>query len=160
MKKKQFIDGIRLVTTTEPDYDAGTPWGREDGHGPVSDWTTRAKLPGERVLNKDRNSYRYYDFAEAVRTARADCWGGQGRTAGERAAHAAESDYRRLRGWCDDRWSYVGVIVTAYEDNDGECGRKLGSASLWGVESDCRDYLADVEAELTEEVLDSVCVRA
>lgn len=48
------------------DYDCEAPWEHEDGHGPVSDWTTRDKAPGELVLNSDRRSYRYYDYAEAI----------------------------------------------------------------------------------------------
>ena len=58
----------------EPDYDHGAPWEEEDGHGPVSEWTSRAKLPGEVIIAKDRGSYRYYDFAGACRIARRDGW--------------------------------------------------------------------------------------
>lgn len=152
----QTIDGVRIVTTIEPDDCNPPPWENEDGHGPVSDWTTRSKRAGELVLNRDRGSFRYYDFAAAVALARRDGWGEEGRTAGERAAHAAQADYDRLRRWCNDDWSYVGVIVTAYAED----GRKLDSSSLWGIESDAGDYLAEVAKELTEELLESVCVRA
>lgn len=67
-----------------PYDDSGdTPWEREDGHGPVSEWrngrytyTGRAhKAPGELVLCSDGNSIRVYDFAEACRIARRDGWG-------------------------------------------------------------------------------------
>lgn len=53
----------------------GAPWDEADGHGPVSDWTRRDKRAGELILNTDRGSHRYYDFAEACRIARRDGWG-------------------------------------------------------------------------------------
>ena len=154
----QTIDGIRIVTAIEPDDCNCTspPWDNEDGHGPVSKWTTRSKRAGELVLCRDYRSFRYYDFAAAVALARQDGWGGMGRTAGERAAHAAKADYDRLRRWCNGDWGYVGVVVTAYDEDD----RELGSSSLSGIESDAGDYLTEVAKELTEELLESVCVRA
>ena len=65
-------------------------------------------------------------------------------TAKEYAAKAAMADYERLRGWCNDGWQYVAVIVT--DDESGEF------ASLGGIESDCGDYLAEVAQELAEEL--------
>ena len=53
----------------------GPPWKEHDGHGPVSEWTTRDKGSGERILKKDGRSCRYYDFREAVNIARKDGWG-------------------------------------------------------------------------------------
>jgi len=57
------------------DSHTGAPWDEHDGHGPVSDWTTRAKRPGELVLHSDGQHKHYYDFAEACRIARRDGWG-------------------------------------------------------------------------------------
>lgn len=139
----------------EPDYDHGAPWEEEDGHGPVSEWTARAKLPGEVIIAQDRGSYRYYDFAEACRIARRDGWDAKPYNTGQetkrqQAAKAARSDMDRMRQWCNDYWSYVGVVVTAQcpccEDFTGE------SASLWGIESDCADYLDEVARELAEQL--------
>lgn len=59
----------------EPDSDMGAPWEEHDGHGPVTDWESRAKEPGELVLNESRGRRRFYDFAEACRMARRDGWG-------------------------------------------------------------------------------------
>lgn len=67
--------GFKLIARVENDAHHRAPWAEEDGHGPVSDWTSRAKAPGERVLNRDGTSYRYYDFAEAVAIAKRDGWG-------------------------------------------------------------------------------------
>ena len=68
-------NGKHYVATIERHDDAGAPWDEHDGHGPVSDWTTRAKLPGEFVLSEDGSSKRFYDFADACRIARRDGWG-------------------------------------------------------------------------------------
>lgn len=64
------------------------------------------------------------------------------------AAAAAEADFARLKAWCEDDWYWVAVIVTAYKG-----GVKLGSASLWGIESDAGDYLREVANELADEAV-------
>lgn len=69
------IGTITISAAIEPDNDHGAPWDNCDGHGPVSDWTRRDKKPGELVLNTDRQSKRFYDYAEACRIARRDQWG-------------------------------------------------------------------------------------
>ncbi|MGB8417662.1 hypothetical protein [Paraburkholderia sp.] len=51
------------------------PWESCDGHGPVSDGTTREKRPGEWVLSRYRGLKRHYDAAEANRIAKRDGWG-------------------------------------------------------------------------------------
>lgn len=73
---RQFA--FRLV----PDEDMPPPWENEDGHGPVSEWERRDKMPGEMVLSGDGRgrlgtdcARRFYDFAEACRIARRDGWG-------------------------------------------------------------------------------------
>lgn len=68
-------DGGHATAELIHDEDSGPPWELSDGHGPVSDWTTRNKSPGELVLHEDRGRYRYYDFAEAVAIAKRDGWG-------------------------------------------------------------------------------------
>lgn len=69
-------------------------------------------------------------------------------TARQYAAMAARQDFKRLRDWCNGDWHYCGVVVTASRN-----GIKLGNASLWGIESDCGDYLETVAQELAEEAL-------
>ncbi len=144
--------GLTARVTVEYDHDAGTPWDRECGHGPVSEWTRRDKRPGERVLCDDHGARRYYDFAAAVATARTDGWDappyGTG-TPGQRAARAAEADFARLRAWCRDDWQYVGLVVTIYAEDV-----ELASASLWSIESDSdADYLNETIAELLAEAM-------
>lgn len=69
------LNGRTFAARLEYDQDHGTPWENEDGHGEVSDWTSRDKAPGELVLSEDRRSKRFYDFAGACRTARVEGWG-------------------------------------------------------------------------------------
>lgn len=68
------VDGFTLTATIHADDAGRLPW-EDDGHGPVSDWTRRAKAPGELILASDGGSHRFYDFAAAVKLARADGWG-------------------------------------------------------------------------------------
>ena len=151
-----IIGGKELTFKVEIEYDAdhGAPWENEDGHGPVSGWTTRDKRPGELVLSSHgRNARIYYDFAEACRIALADCWGipearlagwteraGQAPTKRQIAAAAAMTDYDHLRRWCADEWQYVGVIVTLLDDEGEETEV---SDSLWGIEDSDTDYLEE-----------------
>jgi len=152
-------NGHYLTIDCENDTDHGPPWKDDDGHGPVSEWTTRDKRPGERVLNSDGHSKRYYDFSEAVKLARKDGWDAKpyhkafpNETASQQAVRAAESDFKYLQDWCEDRWCYVGVIVIL-RDADGE---ELGKDSLWGVES-CGDYWRECAVEMANTLIASHC---
>lgn len=153
------VDGFKLRAEVEHDFAQRQPWKEEDGHGPVSDWRKQNymgrydKAPGELVLNADRYSARFYDFAAACKLALAEGWDAKPYNTGQetkrqQAAKAARADFERLRGWCNDEWHYVGVVVTASRD-----GIDLGSASLWGIESDAGDYLDEVATELLDEAL-------
>jgi len=154
-------NGRSYTAEIHADEDHGAPWEEEDGHGPVSDWTTRAKAPGEMVLKQDRNSRRYYDFAAAVKIARRDGWGlspeerqrlaadlGREPTRGQIVRAAVLADYENLRRWCNDEWHYVGVVVRP-ADACRCCGP---SASLGGIESDAGDYLQEVAREMAEQL--------
>ncbi len=68
-------DGFTLRASIKHDDATGAPWEEHDGHGPVSDWTRRDKLPGELLLCDDGRQKRFYDFAEACKIARRDGWG-------------------------------------------------------------------------------------
>jgi hypothetical protein len=130
----------------------GAPWEEHDGHGPVSEWTTRGKMPGERVLASDGVYRRYYGYQAAMTQAKAEGWDAQPYgtgTKGEQAARAVESDFRYLRAWCSDEWRWVGVVVTASKD-----GIELGSASLFGMGSTDKGYLLEVANELAPEAIE------
>lgn len=47
-------NGVDYVVEYENETDQFLPWEEDEGHGPVSDWTTRDKKPGELVLASDR----------------------------------------------------------------------------------------------------------
>lgn len=139
------LKGRTYKVRTKPDYDASPL--DNDGHGDVTEWVTRPKLPGEVVIAQDRNSYRYYDMSGAVKKAREEGWNTPpyevlGETAGQRAVRAAKADFEYIRRWFDNQWQYVGVIV---EDPDGN------TDSLWGVEDD-DEYVGAVAKELAEEI--------
>ena len=156
--------GLRFVAELHPDEDHSAPWEECDGHGPVSDWTSRGKSPGELVLCDDnpsglrgRTNRRFYDFQKACRIARLAGWGvkggkQEGETNRAYAARSARHDFEALRAWCNDEWQYVGVCVTAYH---GETDIELASASLWGIECNYpgsdNSYLDDVAQELMDE---------
>jgi len=123
------IDGLTFGVVLEPDADAGAPWDNEDTLGNVTHWETRDKLPGERILNSSRHrTHRFYDFAGAVAKARKV----EG-LKGPEAVEAVELEFKRLLDWCDDRWQYVGVVVTLL---DIEGNPTDESDALWGVDDD------------------------
>lgn len=153
------VDGFTVTAIIE-DEDAGnTPW-EDDGHERVSDWVSRPKRPEERVLCASHSTYRYYDFAEAVKIALRDNWDaepyGTG-TPGQRAERAAERDYKAIKAWCNDEWSYCGVCVSVA--CDGVELTKRYDAALWGIKLNYpggnNAYLTEVANELLDDALAS-----
>lgn len=150
----------------ERDEDMGEPWEEHDGHGVVSEWTTRDKAPGERVLVADRSHRRYYDVQASTKLARKDGWGCRHTTAtevdgvrvvnsghatrGEAIACAVESDFEYLRAWCNDEWAWTSVLVTLL-DEDGKSTDIRESLS--GIDGDHGDYLTTVAYELADEII-------
>ena len=156
--RHDFGDGTYAVARTKHDESMGEPWKEHDGHGIVSDWTNREKKPGERVLSSGIGN-RYYDFAATMRLAKRDGWGlspddvaklavrlGRQPTAGDITAEAVERDFERLRGWCNDEWHWLGVIVELRSTEDDHL---ISRDSLWGIESD-GDYWKEVAEELAD----------
>lgn len=156
MTKRILFDGDtiehkgRTFTVEFPYDDSGrVPWEDCDGHGIVSEWTNRDKSPGERVLHSDRSSRRYYDVQETMKIALRDGWNAApydvpGETKRQRAARAVDADFEYLRRWCNDQWSYVGVVVKHSETGERE--------SVWGIESDAYEYLNETAHELADEI--------
>lgn len=128
-------NGRDYVATIEHDESHGAPWEEHDGHGDVSEWTTRDKLPGEIVLTTERHGKRFYDFAGACKIARRDGWGfmpgglkteklrngywratGAGLVSHSRDINAATSDvYKRHRASMTARQYAAGAAMADYE---------------------------------------------
>lgn len=162
-------NGLTFRVLFERDEVDAAPWDNEDGHGPVSEWMRRDKLPGERVLHEDRGVRRFYDFAGAMRIAKRDGWGlsgedvaklraklGREPTKGDIRAEAVEHDFDRLRRWCSDDWYYIGVVVELLDVEGEPTGE---NTSVWGVESDADEYLDECTHELAEQLCDDVGKR-
>lgn len=165
--------GLRFTVTTEPDLDTGPPWEDCDGHGVVTDWVHHDSEQDTYasdyenplkflVLSRDHGSTRYYDVQASLRKARAEQWGlsdkelqqlrltelartGQEPSADEIRNRAMLLDYQYLRGWCQDDWRYVGVVVTLQ-------GTTI-DRSLWGVEDSNDAYIAEVARELADQII-------
>lgn len=150
-------EGFTLRADMVPDDRGQTPWEECEGHGPVSEWRRvheGCKSPGELLLHVDNGMAIYYDFAGACKQALAEGWNAKpydipGETKRQQAARAAKADFEYLKAWCNDRWHYVGVVVTASKE-----GIELGSASVWGIESTETDYLCTVANELVPDALE------
>lgn len=137
--------GITVQIRYEPDYDHEAPWDEDCGHGDIRQvdrsWGYPDKRPGEVILYSHRGAYWLYDYQGAIKKAKADGWGcrqvdnwGLPRppmTKNQIAAKAVEEDMEFLRGYLEGDWSYVGIIVTAL-DEDGE---EIGQDSCWGFET-------------------------
>ena len=164
------LNGLSFVAYTVPDEDMRAPWEEHDGHGGVREsraesFTSRYqpgdKKPGERVLWSDRGFFLLYDWQGAMKTARAE-WGlsgesraelaaklGRAPTKGEIAQEAVQRDFDYLRRYCAGDWYWVGVIVELL-DAEGEEVEEF--ASLWGIDSDSRDYCEEVARDLAADI--------
>jgi len=110
------------------------PWLESEGHGPVSDWTTRDKRPGELVLSEDGRARRFYDFSAACKLARADGWDAAPCNTGQeskrqQAQKAALSDFGYLRRWCAGQSDYGGTDVTYRFRRLDDDGRRIEYAN-------------------------------
>lgn len=163
-------NGCYATIETKHDEDMGPPWDEHDGHGPVSKIAYHPcgygarppKRSGQRLLYWDRGYYRLYDMQAATKLAKKDGWGlgndelaeltkklGHTPTQGQITAAAVERDFERMRGWANDEWHWIGVVVTLFDADDNE----IGSDSLRGIESD-GDYWKEVAAEILDELIE------
>ena len=141
---KELIDTLQCGRHTfnvyvSPDDSGDAPWDNDCIYdGVVSAWSRDSKRPYQRILSEDRGSKRYFDVRRYIAVAVS-----QGCTR-KQAAEQLEKSFAHLRAWCNDQWHYVGVIVERV-DADGE---DLESDSLWGIESDDKDYILATAAEM------------
>ncbi len=152
--------GYTFKLRVESDEDAGPPWERSersDGHGPVRSIRTPygmhhqdLKRPGERVMGNGRGDYWLYDWQKACQLAREDGWNAEPYDAPNRIERAVQADFDFLRRWLRDDWRYVGVCVQLLDD-EGEPTTERYEYALWGIESDCTEYIEEVARELAHE---------
>ena len=151
-------NGETFRVNFEHDADAGYPQDNCDGHGKVrrsnyAHTESRSdKKPGERPLNNPgRNEYQfYYDWADACKQAKKDGWNTPQYDAPNRVERAVKADFEFLRGFLNNDWEYVGVIVSRLDSNGEETGE---TESLCGVET-FRDYHNCVALELAQSIID------
>jgi hypothetical protein len=156
------VDGYRFMVGIDHDQDMGAPWDEHDGHGPVSEWTSRDKRPGEVKVNSERGSYRYYDLAEANRIAKRDGWGlaekdkaelakqlGREPTRGEIRAAAVRKDLDYIEGWCNDswQWQWVRVVLVVGEDDEEDTSFE---DSLGGIDGSDDDYIEECARDMID----------
>lgn len=140
-------DKLRFRIRFEPDEDHEPPWEDGDGQGIVSQWTTRNKLPGERVLHTDRSAKRYFDWKGTVAKAKLEGWGlcdeekaklgvklGRAPTAKEITEAAVEANFEWMRRWCNDDWHYVGIVIERLSNVGAEDDEGTVVDSCWGFE--------------------------
>lgn len=145
------VDGREFIIDVTGDDGCDLPWECCDGHGPVSEWTQRAKRPGERVLSQDGRYFRYYDWQEAAKMARRDGWNAEPYDAPGRIQRAVQSDFDFLRRFCEGQWCYLTVRARVL-DEEGEPDDD--SAEYCGmVESDDMDHVLDIGRENASEYL-------
>jgi hypothetical protein len=133
--------GRRFRAEVVADECSRAPWDEMDTLGEVSDWRYgQNKAPGEIIIARDRGSQRVYDWAGAVRKARAE-----GMT-GDWAVRAVRAEFDYFRRWCNDDWRFVGVAVFPLTDRGDEL--RSYEESLWGIESDADEYIRSTARDL------------
>jgi hypothetical protein len=60
---------------------------------------------------------------------------------------------KRLVAYNRGEWYMLGVVVSVAIKVHGDIPRTVGSASLWGIESDDEAYIAEVEKDLLHEAI-------
>lgn len=119
-------------------------------------YTDRAEPGAIRRRNASRNEYKYFvpvftpDDVEDCRQwyrrngfSRHDAW--------LRATEIPRQQFERAEAYNNQCWCFLTVSVTvSYNDIE------LGKDSTYGIESDSKNYLAEVKAELLESILHNV----
>jgi len=153
------INGLSFQYFIEVDLDNECPWDRSDAHGTVRHVNTRNngyrsfKAPGERVIHVDGYDIWLYDFAGAMKKAKAQGWVADGvkpdMHPGKALELAVNEDMKHLRGWLASEWHYVGVTVKLLDVNGNPV--EGPEESRWGIESYATEC---IQAEIQQMAMD------
>lgn len=148
--------GLTFIVTVFPDYDMEAPWNTGEGWGKVRNGDygkVETKKPGERIIHTNGNTAWLYDFADAMKRAKADKWGSKNATPdmspGQVAELAVKEDMQMIRGYLTNEWSYIGIVVTLADVNGKPTDE---SESAWGLESFDSENIEDYTKGLIEEL--------
>lgn len=157
-------EGFDFTMEIVDDNDHEPPWddGDGDGRGIVSDWRSfESKRPGEVLLHRDRRSCRFYNWEATIAKAALEDWGlcdadeaalakklKRKPTRKQIIAESVRRDFEHMRGWCNDEWRYVGVVVTVNFETDGGA-----ESSLWGIENSDSAFITETRNELAHDLL-------
>lgn len=102
------------------------------------------------VRNPGRNDYHYFEpqITAAEHAAGLHAMGFSRGESNRLGREYVLRDMKRLLA-VGSSWEPVGVVVRVYRE-----GVELGSASLWGIESDAGDYLNEVAEDMIAEALE------
>lgn len=148
-------DGLLFRVYTDYDDCSDAPWENDCIYdGVVSDWRSNGyygeprKAPHERILCRDRHSFRTFDVRRFIALAVS-----HGCTP-QQAHEQLEPCFQRLRLWCEDYWHYIGVIVECWTvDEDGDPQEMIYDDSIWGIESDDDGYIKETYTDMIDGML-------
>lgn len=128
-----------VVEIMQDDYQP-KPWQEFDGHGEVSDWTSRDKTPGELILATHKGQKLYYDFQATTKRAKLEGWSvttSENLTFKQRVRAAVLADFEHLQKFCDGRWYFAYLSVTDPRTGDTEAlgGIEYSEGGLQEVEN-------------------------
>jgi hypothetical protein len=139
------VKGLQFSLCIRRDDYGGTPWDQnEECHGPVryhdrGRYNTHSSKPTKRAGERELGESYLYDWAGAMKKAKAEGWGPRTpyRTATQAAEAAVQRDYDYLKAWCEDDWCNVSVEVRLVGgDEDDDYTDTLGFSEWWTTEPD------------------------
>lgn len=142
------VNGRQYIAYTAYDDSAELPWDNDcQLDNVVSDWCycrygRPTKAPYERIINSDRGAYLAFDTRRYMAIAKE-----HGCTR-QQAHEQCLAAFERCRRFVDDQWHYIGVIVECLDEE----GEVIGEDSIWGIESDCKEYISETIRDLIEDI--------
>lgn len=125
------VGRIRLTVQMIPDYDPDLSWLGEYSNMPGNGAIDTGR--GGRYLKYFNPPIENYEGAEA-----------------DEIEKYCRQDFERMEGYNNNEWMMVGVLASVYVD-----GRKVGDASLWGIEFEYQieDYHREIMRDEAREAL-------